>query len=72
MFTKKFWVQAAERMAKTAGQVLVAALGYDVAQYGHINWKFIGIMTGVSTLLSLATSLASLPIGKDSNSPSAV
>lgn len=72
MFSKKFWVHTAERAAKTAGQVFVAALGYSGAAYQHIDWKFIAIMVGVSSALSVASSLASLPLGSDKGGPSAV
>lgn len=72
MFSRRFWIETAERAAKTAGQTFLGAVGVNQYIYSSLNWEFIGIITGVTTLLSVASSLASLKLGTDKGGPSAV
>lgn len=72
MFSRRFWIETAERAAKTAGQVLAAALGTNLTLYRSLDWTFIGMMVAGATLFSVATSLASINVGQDKGGPSAV
>lgn len=70
-FGKAFWAGAVERAVKTAAQGLVLVLGGDAANVLHLDAKTVlgGIVGGF--LLSLATSVASAPVGP-ADSPSLV
>jgi len=72
MTTKKFWRELLERAAKSAAQGAVAGLG--AATFNILDTSaLVGVGTGALTMfvLSVATSIASAPIG-DSDSPSLV
>lgn len=64
MFAKLFWKRAAERAVKSAGQALVLGIGtaasFDAV---HADWAYLGSVTLGGAVLSIATSLASLPVG---------
>lgn len=70
-YGRNFWRQAAERAVKTAGQVYLLAIGGDAANVLHLHVKeALGAIFG-GALLSLATSIATAPVGQP-DSPSAV
>lgn len=58
-----FWRAAGERAAKTAAQVLLATLTVSspVVDVLHLNWPGVFSVTVGAALLSVLTSLASLP-----------
>lgn len=65
MFTRHFWVDAAERAVKTFAQALVAVLVVGTPIY-EIAWvEGLGI-AATATVASLLTSLASSASGKGS------
>jgi hypothetical protein len=69
MFTKKFWLDAAERAAKTAAQALgliVAGEGFDVLD---ADLRLVAGTVLTAVVLSLATSIASTAVGS-SDDPS--
>ena len=61
--TKDYWLAILERAIKTAAQTFLASVG-TTATLGGINWPVVGSTVAVATLLSLVTSLASLPLAK--------
>lgn len=60
--TGAFWSAAAERAVKTAAQTFVATVGVNAA-LGQIQWAIVGSTTAVAAMLSVATSIASIPVG---------
>lgn len=64
MFTKAFWLSLTERAGKTFCQTLLGLLstGTTVGLL-NVNWGSALELAGVTTLLSILTSLASAPIG---------
>ena len=63
MFTKKFWADAAERAGKTFAQVLAAPLLVGgVGSLTHQPWISLLESALAATVLSLATSVVSLPV----------
>lgn len=66
--TGRFWVATGERAVKTAAQGLVLAIGVNVVTIDEINWSVVGGAAALGALLSVATSLASIPVG--GNGPS--
>lgn len=63
MFTLAFWKAAAERAAKTAGQVGLLVAGADLVNALDFDWlRLLGFMLG-GAVLSLITSLASAKVG---------
>lgn len=71
MFTKRFWRQALERATKTAAQAVVAVLVADGANVLTLDWAVVGGAVLTGAVLSLLTSLVSLPLGEP-DSPSVV
>lgn len=74
MFTVLFWKKAAERALKTAGQFVVLGLG--TVAFTNIEQvlnaaQVVGFGALFGAVLSLATSLASAPVG-DQGTPSLV
>jgi TRAP-type uncharacterized transport system fused permease subunit len=65
MFTKLFWMDAAERSLKTFFQVFLAiAIEENVFNALELDWKqIIGIALGAA-LVSIATSVVSSTVGK--------
>lgn len=64
MFTLKFWKQALERALKTAGQTGAVFFGAEQINVLNFDWLTLaGLMSG-GFVLSVFTSIASLPIGK--------
>jgi hypothetical protein len=69
--TSSFWVSAVERAVKSFAQSLLAIWGGGVFNVLSVNWgSALGIAAGAA-VLSLLTSLVSLPFGP-SDSPSVV
>lgn len=75
MFTLIFWKQVAERAVKTAGQFVAGVVVADhvgpVANAYSLDWKIIVGAALSGAVLSVATSLGSIPLGS-SDSPSLV
>lgn len=69
MWTKLFWKATAERAIKTFAQAAVAFLASDIAGILEIDWEKAASVSGLAALLSVLTSIASVPAG-DNNSPS--
>jgi len=72
MFTWRFWREAFERGIKSSAQAVVLTLGggkaFDLLQ---VDYKVLLGAAAGGFLLSILTSLISLPIGAD-DSPSAI
>ena len=66
----KFWVATAERAVKTAGQTAVAFLTADVTGILEVDPIQAASVVGLAVVVSVATSLGSIPISGDG--PSAV
>lgn len=67
MFTKLFWQDAGERAGKTFAQDLAAPLITATAAAGagaalHVGWVTLLTNAGVAALISLLTSVVSLPV----------
>lgn len=71
-YTRKFAVRAAERALKSAGQSAVLTLGAGHLDALDANWKAVGGFALGAAVLSVATSVASAPIGTDHETPSLV
>lgn len=72
MFTWTFWRSATERAVKTFAQSLAAGLGASGAGLWEVEWPTVLAVAGMTTLLSLLSSVASVPVGADHASPSLV
>jgi hypothetical protein len=62
MFTLAFWKDAGERAAKTFAQALLGVLA-ATATLATVNWSAALASAGTATVLSLLTSVVSLPVG---------
>ena len=72
MFTTSFWKQAAERAAKSAAQALIGAWTLDgVFNVLNVDVRLAAGVAGGAAVLSLLSSIVSLPFGQPSD-PSAV
>lgn len=71
MFTKTFWKQALERATKSAVQAVLGLGILDGANVLHFDWKLAGATALGAFVVSVLTSLVSLPFGQ-SDSPSTV
>lgn len=73
MFTKRFWVETAERAIKTMAQTLIPLVTATMARWpDQLNWEHVLVITASTTLLSVLSSLASVGKGRDPQSPSVV
>jgi hypothetical protein len=70
VFSLMFWKSAAERAVKSFAQALAACLAAGTGFEG-VNWEVALSVSGMTALLSVLTSVASLPVG-DHASPSLV
>ena len=70
MFTLMFWKSAAERAVKSFAQALGACLAGNAGLW-EVSWGTALSVAGMTALLSVLTSVASLPAG-DHVSPSLV
>lgn len=64
MWTKTFWVDAAERAIKTAAQVAVAFFIVGETSVVSVNWQGIAGVAAAAAVASVLTSIASEPFGK--------
>ena len=64
LFTGSFWLDALERAVKTAAQTVLGAVGVNAADVTSLDWKEIGILTGVTAGLSVLTSIVSTSVGE--------
>lgn len=71
MFTKSFWKQTAERAMKSAAQGLLGLWALDGFNVLHADWELAGGVAAGAAVLSVLTSIVSLPFGEPA-SPSAV
>ena len=68
MLSKKFWLDAGERAAKTFAQTLLAMLSVATV-FSDVDWQLTLSAAGLSALVSLVSSVASAGSGdKDSAS----
>lgn len=65
MADRAYWLDVAERAAKTAAQALAGVLSGSTLVY--IDWQAAAVIVGTAVLGSLLTSLASLPVGDSSS-----
>jgi r1t holin len=56
MWTKKFWLDTAERVISTAAQSAAASIGTTALIQG-VDWRVVGGTTAVAALLSLLKAL---------------
>jgi hypothetical protein len=61
MFSRKWWLAARERMAKTGAQTLIGMIGFEVTGFKDLNVTEIAIAVAVFMLLSLCTSIVMTP-----------
>lgn len=72
MFKRVFWIASVERAIKTCAQTAVALIGGDsVLSIVEIDAGAIAGVAGTAALVSILTSLASIPLSKG-DSPSLV
>ncbi len=69
MFTVNFWKQAAERAVKSAAQSVVLLAGADQFNVLEFHWTTAGGVAAGAAVLSVLTSVVSLPFG-ERNDPS--
>jgi len=63
MLTKKFGLDTLERAVKTFAQSLVALLGAGATNIVLLNWPDMLGVSATAALLSVLTSVVSLPVG---------
>lgn len=63
MLTRAFWAATLERAVKTCAQTLAALLAADGADLLTLDWPATSATVALATLLSVATSVASAPLG---------
>ena len=71
VWSRSFWVDAAERAGKTAAQTLLALWAGDGVNLLHVDWPTSLGLAGTAAVLSVLTSVASAGIG-DAGTPSLV
>lgn len=63
MLTKKFGLDALERASKTFAQSLVALIGAGAVNIVLLNWADMLGISATAAVVSLLTSIVSLPVG---------
>lgn len=61
MFTRKWWIAAGKRAARSAAQAFLLAFGTDQLHWLELDWKQVLISTVGMGVLSFATSIAFPP-----------
>ena len=59
IWTRAFWLGAAERAIKTFFQAFVALIGTSAVILADVDWLFIASGSALAAILSLATSIGS-------------
>ena len=72
LLTVAFWAQALERAVKTFAQTAVASIGAEAFDVVALDWADVASISAGAAVVSLLTSVASIPIGADKTSPSVV
>lgn len=67
-----FWLQTLERALKTIAQSAVATIGADAFDVVNLDWAGVGSIALGAGVVSVLTSVASIPVGRDKDSPSTV
>jgi len=62
MWTKKFWADAAERIASTAAQAAVGALG-SAALIQRVDWGFVLGTAGFAAVAAAVKAIAAARLG---------
>jgi hypothetical protein len=65
MLTKKFGLDALERSVKTFAQSLVALIGAGAVNIVLLDWPDMLGVSATAALVSLLTSVVSLPVGNN-------
>lgn len=60
MFTREWWKATGIRVARTAAQTLIAAIGISYVDWLD-NWTQVVILVGTMSLLSFATAILAPP-----------
>jgi len=63
MWTKKFWMDALERVLRTMAQALIAVLGTNALGIIGLDWMQTASITATAGLLSLLTSIVASQVG---------
>lgn len=63
MFTRLFWMEAAERAVKTAAQFTLVGLGGNFTSVWSADWKQIAGAAAAGAVTSVLTSVASERVG---------
>lgn len=71
MWTRHFWIRAAERAVKTFAQSGIAMITADGFDWFHVDWRGALGVAAVATVLSVLSSIVSTEVGAP-NDPSAV
>ncbi len=71
MWTKKFWLDTAERLIRTAAQAAVGAIG-TTAVIQEVDWAVVGGTTAVATVLAFFMALAAPGVSDDPTTASFV
>ena len=74
LFTKAFWLDAGERVARSAGQFALAAWGQDALGFDtfHATLSNVAAAALSGAILTLLTAIAAAPINDNSGSPASV
>lgn len=67
MWTKSFWKQSAERAVKSAAQSLLGLWALDGFNVLHADFALAGGVAAGAAVLSVLTSIVSLPFGQPSD-----
>lgn len=66
---KEWFKKAGIRAIRTFAQAALASIGTTAAAMGDVNWKYVVSVSVLSSILSLLTSVVSIPeVGKNDTS----